>query len=40
MGKAFVRDRVGGRARWEEVGEGVGRDAVNSGCGEGQNKGG
>ena len=25
-GKAFVRDRVGGRARWEEVGERVRRD--------------
>jgi hypothetical protein len=26
MGKAFVRDRVGGRARWEEIGEEVRRD--------------
>jgi hypothetical protein len=30
MGKAFVSDRVGGRARREEVGEGVRRE----GCSE------
>jgi hypothetical protein len=26
MGKAFIRDRVGGRARREEVGESIRRD--------------